>query len=177
LPWQAPRASTLLTLAALTPRPPQFDLTILSIHTGGAWPSSPASLSSHVRPLFYHLISAALAAGMSVAVVTFSPQVPVIREVLALLFPQHASRIPIRGGDRSWSYEGGGSAAGKQAHMASAVVVLGEGGGGGDITRASTLLIDDDANNISVALAEGVRAIWLNPKDSDRLLENITDMI
>ena len=52
-----------------------FDLTILSVHTGGAWPGTPEELSRHVRPVFYRLIEAALEANLAVAVVTFSPQV------------------------------------------------------------------------------------------------------
>jgi len=79
-----------------------FDLTILSIHTGGAWPGTPSELLHHIRPIFFHLMKAALEKGLAVSIVTFSPQCPVIREVLSLLFPQWEAKIPIRGGDRSW---------------------------------------------------------------------------
>lgn len=33
------------------------------------------------------------------------------------------------------------------------------------ITRATSVLIDDDINNVSIALSEGVRAVWCNPAD------------
>ena len=63
--------------------------------------------------------------------------------------------------------------------MASAVEELsrGEEGAGRVITRGTTLLVDDDANNIKVALAEGVRAIWLNPKNSEKLIQNVTELL
>lgn len=59
-----------------------FDLTVIDIHTGGAWQGTAEELATHVRPLFKHLILAACEANMSVAIVTFSPQVPMIRAVL-----------------------------------------------------------------------------------------------
>ena len=77
----------------------------------------------------------------------------------------------------SRSYVGSGSTSGKQAHMASAVEELSRIMPSHVITRGTTLLIDDDANNIKVALAEGVRAIWLNPKNSDKLLQNVTELL
>ncbi|GMH46857.1 hypothetical protein TrLO_g5470 [Triparma laevis f. longispina] len=153
-----------------------FDLTVIDIHTGGAWQGTAEELATHVRPLFKHLIIAACEANMSVAIVTFSPQVPMIRAVLQLLVPTYSPQIPIRGADRTWVYEGSGSQEGKQAHMASAVeeiLSMRET----TITRRSTLLIDDDANNIKVALSEGVRAIWLNPRDEGRLLGNIKELL
>ena len=116
-----------------------------------------------------------------------------------------SAKIPVRGGDRGWAYEGAGVCGeGKQGHMASAVEeivsnyhnvrnniantpteVARLSGNSSSysvesaiaspipqaqsqepllITRSSTLLIDDDASNIKVALREGVRALWLNPK-------------
>ena len=102
-----------------------------------------------------------------------------------------ASKIPIRGGDRSWKYEGRGSREGKQAHMASAVEELeqqqqttststtggGGGGGGIEITKSTTLLIDDDKRNIRTALEDGVRAVWFNPDKPQRLLRDLTELV
>lgn len=122
-------------------------------------------------------MSHARALGVHVAVVTFSPQVPMIRAVLNALLPDHAASIPIRGADRTWVYEGRGSHDGKQPHMASAVEEILAAEPGAAITRRSTLLVDDDANNIKVALSEGVRAIWLNPREEGRLLGNIKELL
>ena len=83
-----------------------FDLTIVDIHTGGTWPGTIEELATHVRDIFKQLIFAAHEAGIQMAICTFSPQVAVIREVLALTFPNFGEDIPIRGADRSWTYEG-----------------------------------------------------------------------
>lgn len=74
-------------------------------------------------------------------------------------------------------YEGQGSTKGKQAHMASAVEELEERNKGLEVTKASTLLIDDDAKNIRYALQHGVRAIWLNPKKSSQLLNDMQNLV
>mmetsp|Transcript_13822 Transcript_13822/g.19339 ORF Transcript_13822/g.19339 Transcript_13822/m.19339 type:complete len:195 (-) Transcript_13822:1246-1830(-) len=153
-----------------------FDQTILDIHTGGRWHGTAAELSKHVRPLFRDLIAAAIAEGIYVAVVTFTPQTGFVAEVLERTFGEKGRQIPIRGNDRSWKFSGNGSSKGKQPHMASAVAEL-EGVYGADITKETTLLIDDDAKNIRVSLHEGVRAIWLNPEKSTRLLNDIGKLI
>ena len=60
--------------------------------------------------------------------------------------------------------------------MASAVEEL-EGLHGVEITKRTTLLIDDDVKNIRTALRDGVRAIWLNPRHSHVLLQDITKLV
>ena len=164
-----------------------FDQTILDIHTGGVYRGTVEELYSHVRPVFVQLIQAAQDANIEVAIVTFSGQTKIIRGVLDwIMAGEHITnipgstnnnhfssrRIPIRGGDRSWSYQGKGSMDGKQPHMASAVEEL-EHRFNVDITKKSTLLIDDDGRNIRHALREGVRAVWFNPKKPHRLLPEI----
>lgn len=153
-----------------------FDYTILDVHTGGRFKGSIEELCSHVRPMFIHLISAAHAAGIKIAVVTFSPQTQFIAEVLENFFP-FASEIIIRGRDQSWSYEGNGMKDGKQAHMASAVEELMTNDDTLNITRSSTLLVDDDDSNIKLALREGVRAILLDPHNSSSLLTDMTILV
>ena len=39
--------------------------------------------------------------------------------------------------------------------------------------KASTLLIDDDPKNIRLCLKDGVRGVWFNPMDLERLLDDI----
>jgi len=73
-----------------------FDLTLISEHTGGTWAGTADELSTKVRPLYKHLIPLAIERNMCVAIVTFSPQTGLIAEVLRLEFPTIASRIPIR---------------------------------------------------------------------------------
>jgi hypothetical protein len=152
-----------------------FDCTILSIHTGGRWQGTHQELLQHVRPYFPPLLERALKERISVAIVTFSPQVDLVRSVLDSHLGHEASRkIPIRAGGQ-FSYNGGGMRDGKQAHMASAVEELETTGV--EITKATSLLIDDDGKNVRTALRDGVRAIWLNPDQPDRLLTDIARLV
>ena len=94
-----------------------FDKTVIDIHTGGRFSGPVSELSSHVRPIFSNLVNAAHEAGIKLAIVTFSPQVEQIQEVLEMHF-SFAHEIIIRGRDRSWQYEGSGMKDGKQPFLA-----------------------------------------------------------
>ena len=107
-----------------------FDQTLIDTHTGGRYPGTVHDIISHVRPIFIELITAALQPPppislqhtIHIAIVTYSKQPALIRSILEhLLDVDMASRIIIRGNDKSWSYEGNGMKDGKQSHMASAV--------------------------------------------------------
>lgn len=139
-----------------------FDLTLISEHTGGHWRGTVPDLALKVRPFFRILVPMVIENGIAVSIVTFSGQIQIISAVLQSEFPAVASRIVIRGADKSWEYRGSGSREGKQAHMASAAEEL-IAATGLTITRNSTLLVDDDANNIRIALANKVRAIRFFP--------------
>jgi hypothetical protein len=153
-----------------------LDRTILEIHTGGRWKEPAEAIFPHIRPIFRSLIPAARREGLYVAVVTFSNQIEIVHQIL-----EHIGTpdVPIRGGypGLDFVYEGQGSTQGKQAHMASVVEELQARHKGLEITRASTVLIDDDVKNIRVALQNGVRAVWLNPKQSDRLLNDLHELV
>lgn len=155
-----------------------FDLTLLNFHTGGRpWNNSISEMGNRIRPMFLYLIPAAHAAGIKIAVVTFSPQVKTISRVLEHLFPDIAGQIPIRGHDRSWSVETGTCMDGKQPHMASAVEELYTIAPHIEITRKTTLLVDDDRNNIRHAFRNKVRAIWLDPSHPHRFFDDLKEMI
>jgi len=157
-----------------------FDQTILEIHTGGHWKGTAHELLPHVRPMFRELIPAALDEGIHVAVVTFSTQIDTIRYILDQITDHRGAEIPIRGGfggNKTFNYEGNGSVAGKQAHMASAVEELEARNMGLRLKRASTLLIDDDKANIRHALENGVRAIWLDPDNSSQVLKDMRRLV
>jgi hypothetical protein len=154
-----------------------FDQTLIDIHTGGRFPGTLDELKDHVRPEFRQLLTACMESNIQVAIVTFSQQPLLIKGVLeTMVGPEHAARIPVRGSDRSWTYDGIGSQEGKQAHMASAVEEL-EQSGEVEITKNSTLLIDDDRKNIRFALDEGVRAIWFNPEKPWLLLRDLGRLV
>jgi hypothetical protein len=102
-----------------------FDQTILDVHTWGQWKGTAEELVPHVRPELRQLMQACCHHHIHLCVVTFSGQIKLVRSVVeAIVGPEHAARIPIRGNDRSWSYEGAGSRSRKQAHIASAVEEL-----------------------------------------------------
>lgn len=153
-----------------------FDLTIIDSHTGGRWGGTADELATHVRPEFKQLLPALMHNQIHVAVCTFSPQTATIHRVLeTIVGPDQVGRIPIRGNDRSWSYNGEGSKAGKQAHMASSVEEL-EQNGAVEITRATSVLIDDDPSNIRAALKNGVRGVWFNPEKPYHLFRDLKDL-
>ena len=175
-----------------------FDQTILDIHTGGRWNDTLEELLPHVRPEFAQLIPAALDNNIHVAIVTFSSQIHLVRGVLEYICSlaagninndnadihstqyaaiSRAAQIPIRGGDRSWSYKGGGSREGKQHYIASAVEELESKNPGLEITKNTTVLIDDDSKNIRFAFADHVRGVWLNPDKPHLLLQDLIKLI
>ena len=60
-----------------------FDATIIQVHTYGRWSGGAGALAAHVRPVFTALLQKAVPMdNLSVAVVTFSGQIGLIREVL-----------------------------------------------------------------------------------------------
>jgi hypothetical protein len=176
-----------------------FDQTIIDIHTRGRWNGTSEELVLHVRPEIRKLMAACCVNNIQMCVVTFSGQVKIVRGVIeSIVGPDRASRIPVRGSDRSWSYEGVGSRERKQPYIASAVEELEQmhlqphlshpHGNDDDeagppssprieITRNSTLLIDDDPKNVRVALEDGVRAIWFNPAKPHQILQNIAKLV
>ena len=104
-----------------------FDLTLVNVHTNGAWGDGPTDLRPHLRPLFRSLIPAVQQQDIFVSVVTFSGQTDLIRECLAYVVgsAENAAAIVIRGGDSSWERapvthgEEGRYGLGKQQHMRS----------------------------------------------------------
>eukprot|EP00578_Thalassiosira_sp_NH16_P013624 CAMPEP_0181115064 /NCGR_PEP_ID=MMETSP1071-20121207/21234_1 /TAXON_ID=35127 /ORGANISM="Thalassiosira sp., Strain NH16" /LENGTH=190 /DNA_ID=CAMNT_0023199249 /DNA_START=55 /DNA_END=627 /DNA_ORIENTATION=- len=152
-----------------------FDQTMVDVHTGGRWQDTIPELANRVRPVFRTLVPLAARRNIRVAIVTFSPQTKHIREVLETAFPTVAGMMPIRGNDRSWTYEGSGMRLGKQEHMASAAEELMAEPrlGVTDVRKDTTLLIDDDPRNIRKGLKDGTRAVWFNPRDPNRLLDDI----
>ena len=113
---------------------------------------------------------------MHLAVVTFSPQVEFVSDVLRTHFPAFADQVVIRGRDGSWSYEGGGERRDKQTFMSSAVEELASKHPHVNFTRKTTVLIDDDQNNTVIALKNGTRAVWLDPRDPDCLFRKVMNL-
>jgi hypothetical protein len=154
-----------------------FDQTLIDLHTGGRWPGTVEELLGHVREEFRELLLACCSNNIHVAIVTFSKQPSMVKSVLEnIVGTDRSEKIPVRGNDHSWSYQGAGSHKGKQAHIASAVEEL-EKDGQVKITKNTTLLIDDDHHNVRYALADGVRAIWFIPSKPHRMMLDMAKLV
>ena len=158
-----------------------FDATIIQVHTYGRWSGGAAALAAHVRPVFAALLRAAVPMdNVTVAVVTFSGQIAVIRDVLVRIFfyprnrvcntsvsqgivlgtPELAQKVFIRGNDRSWSVPRGTPSNGKLPHIASVMDAMRSVCPAAvPKKRNHVMLIDDDVNNIEHANAYGYRSI------------------
>jgi hypothetical protein len=80
-----------------------FDLTLVSVHTSGNWIFTARPLASRVRPGFVEFLREVLRRGLCLAIVTFSPQVELVREVLTtVLSEKEVERICIRGNTADW---------------------------------------------------------------------------
>ncbi|CAB9525287.1 expressed unknown protein [Seminavis robusta] len=176
-----------------------FDHTILSIHTGGHWGGSVKELCQHVRPSVAALLPRLVARpDMYCAIVTFSSQPAMVRSVVDFILSKNKKKkavlLPIRAEDGSWKTPSAVSSReeewwkedefgldtddleGKQPHMVSAVEELEFLVPGLEIHKASTVLIDDDKNNIRIARDNGVRAVWLDPKNPQQLLADLKQL-
>lgn len=80
-----------------------FDLTLVSVHTNGSWMFTARPLASRIRPGFPEFLREVLRRGLWLAVVTFSPQVELVRDVLrTVLSEKDMERICIRGNTSDW---------------------------------------------------------------------------
>lgn len=164
-----------------------FDATLVSIHTGGTWTRSAAELSAYVRSLFRELIPLLCASSQThVAVVTFSPQAQLVREVLAHCFsPEVAARVIVRADDTSWAlvhddtcdFMPAWQTSGrhldrtyKLPFVISAALHAAQRETDNPATairNRETVLIDDDAVNIRVANESGMTGIYFDPEGVD----------
>ncbi|KAE9301743.1 hypothetical protein PF008_g22660 [Phytophthora fragariae] len=159
-----------------------FDATFVAVHTGGRWTRSAAELRAHVRRFFLLLVPLLCEADVSVAIVTFSPQVALIRDVLRLSFAASvAEQLVVRGDDRSWSlahaqttdfaplWQTDGRHLDRKfklPFMISAALEV-QGRRGAVVRNRDTVLVDDDAVNIRVANDSGVVGVYFDPKQQD----------
>ncbi|ETW10518.1 hypothetical protein H310_00802 [Aphanomyces invadans] len=153
-----------------------FDSTFLQIHTNGEWSRPAKELLPHVRPLFARLLPL-LAAHVALAVVTFSPQVPLIREVLSLCFgPTVSESIIVRGDVEGWtvSQDDAVQFTGIDGHhlllhrrtklpyVASAALEA-SSSCEHPIRSHHTVLIDDCQDNVFLAAQCGIAAVHYDP--------------
>lgn len=144
-----------------------FDLTIVDIHTGGAWDRTASELVSHVRPEMQCLIQHSLAKGVQTAVASFSVQEQLIRDVLRDAIPP-ARDIVIRGGKNLSEPHG------KRDQLTQVLHDIHSGTSGDkSIIPATTILIDDDKNNIQRAREDGYKSLWFDPHNVQGFFDSI----
>lgn len=163
-----------------------FDATLVSIHTGGTWTRSALELSAYVRSLFRELVPILCASRQThVAVVTFSPQAELVREVLAHCFaPEVAARVIVRADDASWTlahddtcdfipaWQTSGRHLDRTYKLpfvisAALHAAQREAENPVAIRNRETVLFDDDAVNVRVANESGMTGIYFNPEGVD----------
>ncbi|KAH7488004.1 hypothetical protein PRIC1_007886 [Phytophthora ramorum] len=159
-----------------------FDATFVAVHTGGLWTGSAQDLRTHVRRFFLLLVPLLCEADVNVAIVTFSPQVALIRQVLTLTFSaQVVDRLVIRGDDRTWTltqdettnfvplWQTGGRHLDRKFKLPFLIsAALEVQRRSGDVIRNSdTVLVDDDVLNVRVANDSGVVGVLFDPQEQD----------
>ncbi|KAL3661571.1 hypothetical protein V7S43_013331 [Phytophthora oleae] len=159
-----------------------FDATFVSVHTGGRWSGTAEELRTHVRRFFLLLVPLLCESDVNVAIVTFSPQVTLIHDVLQLCFDlQVARHLVIRGDDRSWNlthdqtgaflplWQTGGlhlDRKFKLPFIISAALEV-QRRSGVAICNRDTVLVDDDALNVRVANDSGLVGVFFDPNERD----------
>lgn len=149
-----------------------FDLTLISMHTGGRWWGSAETLARSVRPMFKTIIPRAMSLGIEVAICTMSQQAHLVSRVMQLSMPRDCDtgKITVRGGEKGRLVTEDGDldpALGlegscKQRHIAS-VVQARLARGDSNLQPHEVLLIDDDSMNIQEALENGTRGLLFSP--------------
>jgi len=156
-----------------------FDLTLVSQHTGGKWWGGAETLARNVRPVFKDIVPAALQCGIQVSIVTISRQSKLVADVLRIGFPCDTSGILIRGGQRGRLVTETGEAdelihdgSRKEPHINSILHArhrLGEE----HLVASQVLLVDDDLFNVEEALDNGHRAVILDPDSAIDIVNHI----
>ncbi len=137
-----------------------FDQTLVSVHTGGQWKSSYQHLSHAVRKFFVELITKALLKEFHVAIVTFSFQVKLIKEVLCYTYgKEKGNKIKVYG----W-YPQRYKEIGKQGHIERCLNDI-NSKNNISLTNKNVILIDDDNNNINIAKINDIKTGWLKVED------------
>ena len=142
-----------------------FDQTLVMVHTGGQWKSTYQHLSHAVRQFFVELITEALLKEFHVAIVTFSFQVKLIKEVLCYTYGKEmGNKIKVYG----W-YPELYKEIGKQVHIETCLNDI-NSENNISLTNKNVILIDDDNNNINIAKKNNIKTGWLNVEDRKIIL-------
>eukprot|EP00512_Aurantiochytrium_limacinum_P009691 CAMPEP_0171549722 /NCGR_PEP_ID=MMETSP0960-20121227/6609_1 /TAXON_ID=87120 /ORGANISM="Aurantiochytrium limacinum, Strain ATCCMYA-1381" /LENGTH=836 /DNA_ID=CAMNT_0012098463 /DNA_START=846 /DNA_END=3354 /DNA_ORIENTATION=+ len=154
-----------------------FDNTLIATHTKGQFRGSVKDLK--IRPIFRSIVPAVLEAGIAISIVTFSPQVQIVKQLLSDTFPtvKLGSNTFVCGAlpnavlascNLSFS-----DAENKQSPMCYSPRQVGKrphirmvcdehawANKCDAIGLDQVLLVDDDKNNIDTAKRAGIKAVW-----------------
>ena len=131
-----------------------FDMTFIDIHTHGSWSDDHELLSEHIRPLFRLLVRELLSNGLILSIVTFSPQVDLIKDLLQFCFRDH-----VRLGENTFVCGALPTHIGKDEHIRSVCDQYAATDKGTSLMPREVLLIDDDWFNIRTGRRSGVTSI------------------
>lgn len=135
-----------------------FDQTLISTHSGGRWKDSMEKLVKEVRPCMRDLIHASLDKGIYVAIVTYSAQSWLIKDLLKILFDRDATKIIVRGNSSDFMARNNYDLNGKEAHIADVLTTL-YNTRQEIIKPKEVILFDDDNENIAKAKEFGHWAV------------------
>lgn len=143
-----------------------FDMTLISVHTGGMWMFTPRPLASKVRPGFPEFLTEVLKKGLFVAIVTFSPQIGLIRDILKIILSEvDAEKICIRGNTSDWKPSPTSRKEGKLSHIESAAKHFYKTSKV-KIKQHEVLLLDDDDDNLRVATQNMIKVMKIEDNSS-----------
>ena len=161
---------------------------MVSCHTRGQWYGTVEELGRHIRPVFRKLVSAAVATGLGISVVSFSCQAQLIKGALASALPAiDTSSFVIRCSDKRWDVSETAMASlfpgahksspGKLTHIYSAAqqMCLVDKENGLRIRPEDIVLIDDDVQNVQNALENRVTAVLMDPEAPDAFLDSLSE--
>ncbi|GBG31268.1 Hypothetical Protein FCC1311_074892 [Hondaea fermentalgiana] len=149
-----------------------FDNTLIDTHTKGQFRGAIEDLN--IRPIFLAIVPAVLKAGIALSIVTFSPQVDVVKRLLDRTFPEcelgkntfvcGAQHTSVSKSD-NMSPNGAPICcsprrAGKSRHVALVCKEHAFAVGCETLKESQVLLVDDDKNNIDSAKRYGIQALW-----------------
>lgn len=143
-----------------------FDLTCIDINTNGMWPGTASQLALHFRAPIREAMLEGIQQGMKLAVVTFSGQKELIRQVLQEALGDGAAHVMVRAGmPHLVGSSGLGHSRNKQGHILSVMEELAQRHGE-FLEMSQVMLVDDDFTNVADARGSGCVAAWFNPEEA-----------
>ena len=150
-----------------------FDLTVLSIHTGGV-----CVPSNKCRPVFIELFKEAAKVGLKTCITTFHPKHDDVRNEVASAVGIDPSTLVVVGSSnvpnsQDWMFDG------KIPHIKQAWKLVYQKEDqyelAANVSLDATFLIDDDDNNVANARRKGVHSVHLDPEENlEHFLQSIS---